>query len=608
MIIKNNEQRASIIKSNITLVSPVRKSSSIFLTTSNQNIMSFKEISPKQQELNRVLNFNINHSQSANSSMYSIEQAPNQNKIKNRVNLVDISSKFLQLDEEIIEVYNEFEKNYRSINQLEKLEPISYQTNQYLEVKRKSKNQLIQTQDDLIQSDLMHGDQNRIKINRFKFNYYRMKLRGKVSPIHVFFNIPDRVQTSSLKIFLSTKAEFPTKFNAEYNIHSRFAKIYSEKNQHYFSEEYLFITLYSEVDFEFSISFSFGNSSTIKSPIKQQLEPSEEIQDTFPLTHKIQPKDKIIGNLQVAHHQVSHRLNKILSVQSERLQKQKMAKSMRQSLIEDKQLDKISKLLVKDQIIQFREIEKQIKQKRALVQFAQKNWIQIFGLFLITEYIFSCLQEQRRKQKIAAKGKLLVWALKTKALIDVKEYGVNAKERTIFKFLLIQLDQKQNIKQNLQQLNLWIEFFFFLQSQINIKAHLIKLYLFRGSFVFSKLKRDSLKISFGNQLKKILLISFLIQEDKKKTNSFLKSNKQQLMCKLKSCNFSPTMNQVIDEYNKKQRVLWIEYIQHTYLEKDQKRKIHETALNLKEPKIYDLPNRNELSLLIEQYAKLKKLL
>lgn len=38
------------------------------------------------------------------------------------------------------------------------------------------------------------------------------------------------------------------------------------------------------------------------------------------------------------------------------------------------------------------------------------------------------------------------------------------------------------------------------------------------------------------------------------------------------------------------------------------KKIHETALNLKEPKIYDLPNRNELSLLIEQYAKQKKLL
>lgn len=57
-----------------------------------------------------------------------------------------------------------------------------------------------------------------------------MKLKGKVSPIHVFFNVPDKVQTSSLKIFLSTKAEFPTKFNAEYIIHSRFAKIFSEKN------------------------------------------------------------------------------------------------------------------------------------------------------------------------------------------------------------------------------------------------------------------------------------------------------------------------------------------------------------------------------------------
>lgn len=34
---------------------------------------------------------------------------------------------------------------------------------------------------------------------------------------------------------------------------------------------------------------------------------------------------------------------------------------------------------------------------------------------------------------MAAKGKLIVWAMKTKALIDVKEYGDSAKERTISK-------------------------------------------------------------------------------------------------------------------------------------------------------------------------------
>lgn len=31
-------------------------------------------------------------------------------------------------------------------------------------------------------------------------------------------------------------------------------------------------------------------------------------------------------------------------------------------------------------------------------------------------------------------------------------------------------------------------------------------------------------------------------------------------------------------------------------------------MNLKEPKIYDLPNRNELIPLIEQYGRMKKLL
>ncbi|CAD8046979.1 unnamed protein product [Paramecium sonneborni] len=606
MIINNNEQRGSINKSNTNLISPVRKSSSIFLTTSNQNIMSFKEISPKQQELNRVLKYNQNHTQTATSSIYSVECVTNYSKTRKRSNLGDMSSKLMQLDEEIIEVYSEFEKNYRSINQLEKLEPISYQTNQYFEVKRKSTNQLIQTQDGLIQSDLMHGDQNRIKINRFKFNYFRMKLRGRVSPIHVYFNVPERVQTSSLKIFLSTKAEFPTKFNAEYIIHSRFAKIYSEKNQHYFSEEYLFITLYSEVDFEFSINFSFGNSSTIKSPTKQLLEPSEQIQDTFPLTYKPQPKDKILGNLSVAHHQISHRLNKILSVQSERLQKQKMAKSMRQSLIEDKQLDKLSKLLVKDQIIQFREIEKQIMQKRAVVQFAQKNWIQIFGLFLITEYVYTCLQEQKRKQKVAAKGKLLVWALKTKALIDVKEYGISAKERTIFKCrvvinsfaIIIRSKTKQKaefvITKFMDRILLFLTVLNKHQSTLN------KVIFIQRKFRLLKTKKRQFRDKFWKLIKENIVDILYDLRRQKENQCFFE--KQQVIIDV------PTMNQVIDEYSKKQRVFWIEYIQHTYLEKDQKRKIHETALNLKEPKLYDLPNKNELGLLIEQYAKLKKLL
>ncbi|CAD8138516.1 unnamed protein product [Paramecium pentaurelia] len=327
MIIKNNEQRTSINKSQTIIVNPIRKSQSIFLTTSNQNIMSFKEISSKQQQLNRVLNYNINYSQSVNTSMYSIECSTTKSKIRNRVNQGDFCSKFMQLDKEIIEVYSEFEKNYRSINQQDKLEHIQYQTNKYLEVNPKSIKQLIQTHDGLLQSDLMQGDQNHIKINRFKFNYFRKKLKGKVSPIHVFFNVPDRVQTSSLKTFISIKAEFPTKFNAGYIMHSRFAKIFSEKNQHYFSEEYLFITRYSDVDFEFSINFSFGNSQIIKSPIKQQHEPSELIQDIQPLIQKPQARDKILGNLSVTDYQQDtfSIIRKIIK---------KKAKSMRQSIID----------------------------------------------------------------------------------------------------------------------------------------------------------------------------------------------------------------------------------------------------------------------------------
>lgn len=54
---------------------------------------------------------------------------------------------------------------------------------------------------------------NRVIITRFKYHYFRIKIKGKPTPIQLNFNFTERV--NGLKIYLSTKAEFPTSFNAE---------------------------------------------------------------------------------------------------------------------------------------------------------------------------------------------------------------------------------------------------------------------------------------------------------------------------------------------------------------------------------------------------------
>ncbi|CAD8126961.1 unnamed protein product [Paramecium sonneborni] len=608
MIIKYNELRVSITpKTQTSLNSPVRNTQPIFITSPKKQLSSIKEITNKQQELNKLLNQNVDiQTQSANTSMHSFDCMTAQSKFRRKQIQADYSSKLISLDDEIVEVYNEFEKNYKQINDLDKLQQTQQTSNRFIDVSRKSISNLIQTHDGLIQSDLKFGNMNRIRINRFKFYYFRIKLRGKVSPIQVFFNIPERVQSSALKMFLSTKAEFPTKFNAEYILHSRFAKIFSERNQHYFTEEYLFITIYSEVDFEFSITFQFGNYQITKSPPKQIIETLDQIQPNSSPTQKNLPNDKILQNLSLTQYHGSQKLNKILSVQSERTHKQKMAKSLRQSMLEDKQIEKKSKLLVKDQILHFREVERQIKQKKMQMQFAQQNWFQIFSLLLITEYVSNSLQEQKRKQKIAAKGKLLVWAMKTKALLDVKEYGDSAKERTIFKTRCViqsfasMIREKSKIKAKFVITKFMGRILLFLTILNKHQSTLNKVIFIQRKFRLLKAKKRRFRDRFWKLIKENVADIIYDLRRQKETQFFF--DKQHVNIDI------PIMNIVIDEYCKKQRILWMAYVQHTFLEKDQKRKIHEYAKNLKEPKIYDLPNRNELIPLIEQYAKLKKIL
>ncbi|CAD8046209.1 unnamed protein product [Paramecium sonneborni] len=605
MFIKYNELTP---KTQTSLNSPVRNNTQpIFVTSPKKKLGSIKEITNKQQELNKLLNQHVDiQTQSANTSIHSFDCMMALSKFKRKQIQTDISSKLISLDDEIVEVYNEFEKNYKQINDLDKLQQIRQTTNQSIDINRKSISNLIQTHDGLIQSDLKFGNMNRIRINRFKFYYFRIKLRGKISPIQVFFNIPERVQSSALKIFLSTKAEFPTKFNAEYILHSRFAKIFSERNQHYFTEEYLFITIYSEVDFEFSITFQFGNSQITKSPPKQIVETLEQIQSNCSSIQKYLPNDKILQNLSLTQYHGSQKLNKILSIQSERTHKQKMAKSLRQSILEDKQLEQKSKLLVKDQIQYFREVERLLKYKKVKIQFAQQNWFQIFSLMLITEYISNSLQEQKRKQKIAAKGKLLVWAMKTKALLDVKEYGDSAKERTIFKTRCViqsftcMIRQKSKIKAEFVISKFMGRILLYLTILNRHQSTLNKVIFIQRKFRFLKAKKRNFRDKFWKLIKENIADIIYDLRREKETQFFFE--KQQINIDI------PLMNLVIDDYCKKQRILWMAYVQHTFLERDQKRKIHEYAKNLKEPKIYDLPNKNELIPIIEQYAILKKIL
>jgi hypothetical protein len=65
---------------------------------------------------------------------------------------------------------------------------------------------------------------------------------------------------------------------------------------------------------------------------------------------------------------------------------------------------------------------------------------------------------------------------------------------------------------------------------------------------------------------------------------------------------------VIDEFSELTRVKWMGYVKNIVLQKDQKKRLREMALQFKLPKLYEMPNEDELRDMIRRYGELKKIL
>lgn len=67
------------------------------------------------------------------------------------------------------------------------------------------------------------GEINHITMEKFKFYYFLVKVLHKPSPMSMVFKVNNK-----LKIYLSTSAIFPSKFNSEHLVYAKSVKIHAE--------------------------------------------------------------------------------------------------------------------------------------------------------------------------------------------------------------------------------------------------------------------------------------------------------------------------------------------------------------------------------------------
>ncbi|CAD8086314.1 unnamed protein product [Paramecium primaurelia] len=586
---------------------------STFHSPSNSRTLGFfnKELK-KIQDSNKLQPFHVEkQSHSATSSchtfMTQMESAQHQirankfGKIKSRKQVTLFNSEEY-ISDDILELYNEYEKNYITLNKVEKFIDIQIQQVNQPQSRIDSQDFLAISDEKLKLNDL--NKMNKVKIQRFKFYYFRIKTKGRMSPVQIFLHCPDRVQSSNIRMFISSKAEFPTKFNSEQIIQAKNAKMYADHNQPYFSKEFLYITLYSDIDFEVTIDIIFGNPIQKIIPRKQQVE--EDLLDIRPQTQRIIKRDKIIYNLDMK--QYLQKMKNLEQNKLEREQKQQLVLINKKVIQEEKQVDKVCKVLARESINQYREIEKIMKQRREQIKIFQNSWCQIVSLFDFCKEVKTKLEDIKRHKKAQAKGKLLVWQLKTMALMKVQIYGSTPKERTIFKSKLILQSYALLIKKKTKLLaeeviTRFIKKMLLYLTTLNKQQSLIKkVKTIQRKFRSLKLKKRMFRDKFWKQIKEnICNIVYQLRRQKDVRNLFSDGKKPTILIDV------PVMQSLIDDYCEKARARWMNYINRTFKEKNRAKKIQNVALNFTEPKLYDMPNEYELTQLIDQYAKIKKL-
>ncbi|CAD8131990.1 unnamed protein product [Paramecium pentaurelia] len=574
---------------------------------------------PKQRQITTTASSNtyfLNSQRKLNflttSSLQSISyihtsQVLNQTPTLNEIKQVKKEQNQIQtISPSFMELYDEFENNYKIVQK------IKTDLNISLDIKSEEKphqNQIItqnsiknpsQAETRIANLQFCDIDQElnqRLHINRFKFYYFRASISKQQSPLLLTIQFENQINSAQYKLYLSTQHEFPTKFNAEHNLTSNICKIYTNNHESIFQENYLYITFYTEIDVIVRIKIVFGWVQQNKSPKKQII---KKEYPKFPGLIANTKMDLIKRNLDTSQFQLTRRTDLLTELLSEREQKRK------QVLQKKQEIDCEQKIKLKTQYSaqmlrnDYRLFEKVYKLKLNKKIQGELFWAQLINLIRFIAQLKVKLIQFKSRMSIKANGRIKALRCGLNLLINIRKFGPTPERRSFCKSLLA-----------IQMFSAQIQFLRKKKAQEIATSFIKELIILQNKFRFFQRQKKKYYEEFWQ---------LVIRNYKEIIRGLTQSSQKQRSRSQKQIYAFQIDNQMmqfqIDNYYQRQKQIWLAFIRQKiqdkqltiYLNDRKSDEIRKALIKFQEPKLFQLPQINEVAEIIELYAKNKKMI
>ncbi|CAD8131988.1 unnamed protein product [Paramecium pentaurelia] len=535
-------------------------------------------------------------------------------------------AELIPLDEEILELYDDFSRNYQLLGHINQADTY-YKKQSPFDLILSPPIKSVKSARSFDSEELFCEQKNKLIIERFKFYYFRLKIKGRPSPLSLCFNFTERVV--GLKIYLSTKAEFPSSFNADQFVQSKYATLISQHGHNKFHENYLYISIHCETDTRLNIKIQFGKQSLnqtenlsrkLKSEINEQQLPDIQIEESQFKKSIFMNKDKIVRNLNVTQNCMNKKFKFLFDLQSERISKQKSALQNKKIVSREFQLQKLLKYQTRQLIPEYRKYERTFKQNNSVLQNTQMNWFQIVFVLQLADALYQSLHEIKKAYHIRASGMLLAWRWKINILLVIKRNGNTIQERSLHQSKMVFKTYAKFIKKTIKVQASQVLQSVLIQTfpVISLKNRMLK---FRSLVLKVQVKFRWLKyqkrLFYDRFWKNINQVYFQV------LNELQNKGKQNLekpaLLKRSSIYLidTNTMIPLVESYLFQIKKNWLEYIHFKRIKRysiysfqfpSQFDRLKAVAFQIKEPKLFRDPSINDLTLIIEQYALIKNLI
>ncbi|CAK78693.1 unnamed protein product (macronuclear) [Paramecium tetraurelia] len=522
-----------------------------------------------------------------------------------------------------MELYDEFENNYKIVQKIKTDLNISIdmksddQVQQPQVISQNSIRNPSQAETKIANLQFCDIDQElnqRLHINRFKFYYFRASISKQQSPLLLTIQFENQINSAQYKLYLSTQHEFPTKFNAEHNLTSNFCKIYTSGHESTFQENYLYITFYTEIDVVVKIKITFGRVQQSKSPQKQII---KKEYPKFPGLITNIKIDLIKRNLDTSSFQLTRRTDLLAGLLTEREQKRKQVLLKKQEIVCEQKIKLKTQYSAQMLRNDYRFFEKIYKLKLNKKIQGELFWAQLVNLINFCAQLKTKLIQFKAQMSVKANGRIKALKCGLNLLIYIRKFGPTPERRSFCKSLLaVQMFTAQiRFTRKRKAEAIATSFIRECISIIHLGHRLLKtrhyVIILQNKFRFFQRQKKKYYEDFWQ----LVMLNY-----KEIIRSLNQSNQRSRSRSQKQIYANQIDNQMmqfqIDNYYQRQKLIWLGFIRQKihdkqldlYLNDRKSDEIRKALIKFQEPKLFQLPQINEVAEIIELYAKNKKMI